>query len=62
MAQIKLSEIGKEDVLAPFFMNLIMVFEAQTEDPFNSFVDSIDFTKMIAGNPYNYAAIFTRVK
>jgi len=62
LAQIKRSEIGKEDVIAPFFMDGIMVFDAQTEDTLNSFVDSADFTKMIEGNSSNYAAIFTRVK
>lgn len=62
IAQIKRFETGKKPVLAPFFMDGIMVFEGQTEDTFKSFVDSADFTKMIESNSSNYAAIFTRVK
>ncbi len=62
IAQIKRFEKGKEAVLAPFFMDGMMIFEVETEAVIKSFVESIDFTQLIEGNTSNYAAIFTRVK
>ena len=62
IAQIERSEVGKEPVLAPFFMDGIMVFVSETEKDILSFVESNDFTKMIEANSNNYAAIFTRIK
>jgi uncharacterized protein (DUF1330 family) len=62
LAQIKRSEIGKEEVIAPFFMDGILVFETKGDASIEAFVGLNDFIELVEGNANSYAAIFTRVK
>lgn len=62
MAQLKRIEEGKDDVLAPFFMDGIIVFEADNEEAIANFATSERFSQHNMLNKSGFAAIFARVK
>jgi len=62
IGQVKRFEKGKKPVVAPFFMDGIVVFETKSKNAIITFVESRGFTELINVNSSNYAAIFTRVK
>jgi len=62
MAQLKRIESGKEDVLAPFFMDGIIVFEADNDEAIANFAASEGFMQHKMLNKAGFAAIFTREK
>jgi uncharacterized protein (DUF1330 family) len=60
MAQIKRSESGKEDVLAPFFMDGIIVFETDSKEITEKFAANEGFLQHKTLNKSSYVAIFAR--
>lgn len=62
MAQLKRLEEGKDDILAPFFMDGIIVFEADNDEILTGFADSHEFIKHKTLNDKSFAALFSRVK
>jgi len=62
MAQLKRLEEGKDDILAPFFMDEIMVFEAENDKRLADFADSSEFLQHKTLNSKSFVAIFSRVK
>ena len=62
MARLKRIEVGKDDVLAPFFMDGIIVFEAENEEKVYNFAASEAFLNHNMLNKSGFAAIFDRVK
>ena len=62
MARLKRTEVGKDDVLAPFFMDGIIVFEAENEELVANFAASEAFLQHNMLNNSGFAGIFARVK
>ena len=62
MARLKRIEQGKEDVLAPFFMDGLMIFEAENEEQVAKFAAHEAFLQHNSLNKSGFAAIFTRIK
>lgn len=62
IGQIKRSKQGKDDVIAPFFMDGIILLVADTSNAYEEFVADSDFIQLADGNKTNYVAIFDRVK
>ena len=62
MAQLKRMEEGKDDVLAPFYMDGILVFEAENEEAVANFAASKGFLQHNIVNKSGFAALFTREK
>ena len=62
MAQLKRIEDGKDDVLAPFFMDGIIIFAAESEVILTNFAASETFLQYSRLNTSGFAAIFARVK
>ena len=62
MAQLKRIEEGKDDVLAPFFMDGIFVFEGDNDEAVANFGASEGFLQHNMLNKAGFAAIFTRIK
>jgi len=60
--QIKRSEQGKDEVIAPFFMDGIILLVADNSNAYEEFVTDSDFIQLADGNKTNYVAIFDRVK
>jgi uncharacterized protein (DUF1330 family) len=62
IAQLKRIEEGKEDALAPFFMDGIMVFEAENEDAIDNFTAKEGVSQIISPQRGSFAGIFSRDK
>jgi hypothetical protein len=62
MAQLKRIEEGKEDVVAPFFMDGIMLFEAENEGVIDDFTAKEGFLQINSLQNGSFAGIFTRNK
>ena len=62
MALLKRIEEGKEDVLAPFFMDGILLFNSDSANNYNDFVTSEKFKAICQDTTSCYAAIFDRVR
>ena len=62
MARLKRLEAGKDDVLAPFFMDGIIVFEAENEALVANFAAAEGFLQHNMLNKAGFASIFARDK
>ena len=62
MAQLKRLEEGKEDILAPFFIDGIIIFVAENDEVILNFVTSDEFGEHRTRNDKSFAALFVRVK
>jgi uncharacterized protein (DUF1330 family) len=62
MAQLKRLEEGKDDILAPFFIDGIIVFEAENDELLTGFVNSNEFIQHKTLNDKSFAALFARIR
>ena len=62
MAQLKRLEEGKDDILAPFFMDGIIVFEGENDEILTCFAESSEFEQLKTLINKSFAALFFRVK
>jgi uncharacterized protein (DUF1330 family) len=62
IAQVKRIEEGKDDVLAPFFMDGIILFEFNNEESVEEFGSNSWFEQQKISESHHYAAIFDRIK
>jgi uncharacterized protein (DUF1330 family) len=62
MARLKRLEEGKDDILAPFFMDGIILFEAENDQILTGFAKSSEFVQHKTLNIKSFGALFSRVK